>query len=159
MAGINALPRWDPSNPTTYRYDWKHYDPADYAAFKEARLAHNQKAMAEARARSKEVMKEVNRAIKEKLKEAKQLNKNGASREQIEQWAKAGKRLYADVPSSCFEQLSWRADPDGDGTEGTVTGTFYHGGALTYSGPLSLDEFMEATSGSLGEWYAETKPF
>jgi hypothetical protein len=105
-------------------------------------------------------MKEVNQAIKDKLKGAKQpTNKEGVDQEQIEQWAKSGKRLYADVPSDCFESLSWVADKDGDGTTGVVTGTFFHGGSLTYSGPLDLDDFIDASGGSLGEWYAETKPF
>ena len=44
MAGILALPRWDPSNlDKKYNYDWKNYDPKDYAKFKKARREADQK--------------------------------------------------------------------------------------------------------------------
>jgi len=162
MDGINNLPRWDPNNPTKYNYDWKNYDPADYAAFKAAQSAHDKKAMAEAKARSKEVMKDVRKAIEEKLNEAKQQQKQKqkeeVSRDQVHKWAKAGHVLYADVPSSAFQELKFIPDKD-DPTTGTVVGTFWRGGSLTYSGPLDLDEFIDATAGSLGQWYNETQPF
>lgn len=157
MDGINSLPRWDPSNPTKYNYDPSNYSAADYAEFKQAQLAAQTKQQAATRARSKQIMKEVNKAIADQLKEGRNGGKN-ASLAEVKAAAKAGKRLYANVPSDCFEELSWVADKD-DPTTGTVTGTFYHGGALTYSGPLDLDDFIDACSGSLGEWYNAEKPF
>lgn len=160
MAGINNLPRWDASNPTTYRYDPKNYNAADYAQFKQARLDQQTKQQAATRARSKQIAKEVNQTIKDAIKGGKKEanNKKGASRDQIKQWAKAGHVLYADVPSDCFQELKFIPDKD-DPSTGEVVGTFWHGGSLTYSGPLDLDEFLDATSGSLGEWYNATLPF
>jgi hypothetical protein len=161
MAGINALPKWDPSNVAAgYRYDWRNYDPADYAAFKAAQNAHDKKAMADAKARSKQVMKEVNKTIADKLKDAKQSNRQkAASRDQVKAWAKAGHTLYADIPSTCFEELKFIPDKD-DPSVGTIVGTFFHGGSLTYSGDADLEEFLDAVaSGSLGEAYADAKWF
>jgi len=77
-----------------------------------------------------------------------------SSRDQVEQWAKSGHRLYADVPSECFAELSWKADPDGDGTDGTVHAEFNkrnpNGG---YDYDVDLDTFMAWTSDSLGEFF------
>jgi hypothetical protein len=45
MAGINALPRWDPNNlDKGCRYDWRDYNPQDYQRFKEARRERNKSA-------------------------------------------------------------------------------------------------------------------
>jgi len=159
MDGINALPKWDRSNPTTYSYDPANYSAADYAEFKQARLDAQTKRQAAAKARSKEVMKEVNQAIKDKLKEAKQGTQKAVSRDQVKQWAKAGHTLYAAIPSSCFEELKFVPNKD-DPETGEIVGTFYHGGSLTYSGPADLEDFMDAVAGgSLGEAYANAKWF
>lgn len=157
LDGINSLPRWDPNNPTKYAYDWRNYDASDYAAFKQARLDAEAKRAAAAKARSKEVLKEANKAIRDKIKETKHGGKN-ASLAEVKSAAKAGKRLYANVDSTCFDELSWVADKDGDGTTGTITGWFHHSPG-PYSGPCDLDEFIDACSGSLGEAYADYKWF
>ena len=159
MDGLNSLPRWDPSNPTTYSYNPQNYNPSDYAAFKEARQAFGKQQSKATAERNKQIFKEANKAINDKLKEELQPKTKAASRNQVKEWAKAGHTLYADIPSSCFEELKFIPDKD-DPTTGTVVGTFYRGGAITYDGPLDLDDFLDATSGdSLGEWYNDTKPF
>ncbi len=157
--GIDRLPRWDPSNPTRYNYDSRSYDPQDYQAFKEARQKFGQQQLKAARARTKEVTKEVNKAIRDVTKGEvkKQAQKESPSRSQINAAAKAGKKIYASQPSECFASLYWQANKDGGGT---VTGEFYHGGSLIYSGDMELDEFLDfASSVSLGKWYNENQPF
>ena len=71
MAGINALPRWDPSNPTKYAYDPKNYNAADYEAFKQARQTFGQQQMKATAERNKQIMKDVNKTIKDKFNEEK----------------------------------------------------------------------------------------
>jgi hypothetical protein len=148
MDGINALPRWDPSNPTKYAYDAKNYNAADYEAFKQARLAFTQQRTNAAAERNKQVMKEANQAIKDKLKEEKQKGsgQKRLSLDQIKTAAKAGKTIWADAASECFAELSWRngiahaefnkRNPDGG-----------------YDYEVDLETFLEWASDSLGEFF------
>jgi hypothetical protein len=144
MSGILALPRWDPANPTAYRYDPANYNAADYAAFKAARQAFGQQQLKTAQARSKEVAKEANKAIKQTISD--EQKKQGPTRSEIQKAAKAGKTLYANTPSTCFASLSWR--------KGVATAEFYRGGAIVYDYEMSLDEFLDwAQDESLGEFF------
>ena len=157
MDGINALPRWDPSNPTKYNYDQFNYDPADYLAFKNARQAFGQQQLKSALTRSQQIIKDANKVISDKTKSEKQKLASGQQRltlDQIKAFGKAGKTIYADAASECFESLSWRADPDGDGTDGTAHAVFNKrdpGGGYDYD--VDLDTFLEWTSDSLGEFF------
>ena len=73
--------------------------------------------------------------------------------------APKGSTIEATTPSTCLASLSWQADEDGDGNDGTVTYEFYRGGSLVYEDDCTLDEFLEwAESDSLGqtgnaEWF------
>jgi len=73
--------------------------------------------------------------------------------------APKGSTIESTTPSTCLVSLSWKADPDGDGTDGTVTYEFYRGGSLVYTDDATLDEFLSwAESDSLGktgnaEWF------
>jgi hypothetical protein len=162
MSGINALPKWDPNNLSAgYRYDPTNYDRADYAKFKEARATRDkaanktsQKNLKDAQARFKT---EFSKAVKGKV--GGELKK-GPARDQINKAAKAGHVLEADQPSSAFSSVTWRAT-SADGQEGIVTGTFWRGGSLVYSGEMSLDDFLDGfgSTDSLGGEYNDTKPF
>jgi hypothetical protein len=157
MAGINALPRWDPTNPTTYNYDWRNYDAADYAKFKEARQASGQQQLKAAVARNKQIMKDVSKTINDKFTEEKKKLASGQKKltlGEIKKAAKAGKHIYADAASECFYSLSWHADPDGDGTDGTAHAVFNKrdpGDGYDYD--VDLDTFLDWASDSLGEFF------
>jgi hypothetical protein len=157
MAGINALPRWDPSNPTKYSYDPKNYNPADYQAFKEARQKFGQQQIKATAERNKQIMRDVNKTIKDKFNEEKKKLASGQKRltlDQIKKAARGGKRIFADAASECFAELSWRADPDGDGTDGTAHAVFNKrdsGGGYDYD--VDLDTFLDWCSDSLGQFF------
>jgi hypothetical protein len=147
MAGINGLPKWNPANPTMYTYDPANYDPADYAAFKAARLAKPNGTTA----RKKATTEMVSRTLKENYRKRNE-GKKQLTADEINAAAKAGHKLRADLPSTCFESVTWK--------DGIVTGTFYRGGSIVYDGEMSLDEFQDfASSDSLGQWYNANKPF
>lgn len=155
MAGINALPRWDPNAPTKYNYDSSNYDPQDYAKFKQARQAYGAEQIKTQAARSKQLMKEINNSIKDKFTEEKKKLSGGKNltRADVNAAAKSGKTIYANVASECFESLSWRADKD-DPTMGTAHAEFNKrnpdGG---YDYDVDLDTFLEWCSDSLGEFF------
>jgi hypothetical protein len=157
MAGMNSLPRWDPSNPTAYRYDAANYNAADYAKFKEARQAFGQQQMKATAERNKQIFKDVNKTIKDKFNEEKKKLTSGQkqlTRGEIKSAVKAGKKIYADRASECFYSLSWRADPDGDGTDGTAHAVFNHrdpGDGYDYD--IDLDTFLDWASDSLGQFF------
>jgi hypothetical protein len=149
MDGINALPRWNPSNPTTYNYSPTNYNAADYAAFKEARLAFTQQRTNAAAERYKQVMKEASQAIKNKFNEEKKKLASGKKRltlDQIKTAAKAGKTIYADAASECFSELSWR-----DGIAHAEFNKRNPDGGYDYE--VDLDTFLEWASDSLGEFF------
>jgi hypothetical protein len=163
MQGIDsAVPKWDRSNPTKYSYDPMNYSASDYAEFSQARLDAQTKQQKKTAADAKRIAKENEKWLNDFLnKEAKKLqtNKDKVDRDQVEAWVKAGYTLYADIPSSCFEELKFIPDKD-DPSTGTMVGTFYHGGSLTYSGEADLFDFLDAVEGgSLGEAYAAGKWF
>jgi ABC-type uncharacterized transport system substrate-binding protein len=144
MDGINALPRWDPSNPTKYSYDPTNYNAADYEAFKQARLAFGQQQMKATAARNEKIFKEANKVLRDAINN--ELKKQGPTRGEIQKAAKAGKRLIANTPSSCFASLEWH--------KGIATAEFYRGGQIVYDYPMSLDEFLDwAQDDSLGEYF------
>jgi hypothetical protein len=157
MAGINALPKWDPSNPTTYSYDSANYNAADYAKFKEARQAFGQQQLKAATERNKQIMKDASKAIKDKFNEEKKKLASGQKRlslAQIKAAVKAGKTIYADAASECFYSLSFRADRDGDGEDGTAHAVFNKrdpGDGYDYD--VDLDTFLSWSSDSLGEFF------
>lgn len=172
MAGINALPRWDRSNPTTYSYDPSNYDRNDYAAFKQARMQRELETnpyMQNLTAKQKQdyldgkpvklgdpfkelnkkLNREINQAIQEKVNEALGKGKHGGkiakTKSEVRKAAAAGETLYANVDSTCFSELSW--------TDGVATGTFWGPKAGTWDWPCDLETFIEWTSGSLGEFF------
>jgi hypothetical protein len=157
MDGINALPRWDPSNPTKYNYDPKNYNAADYAAFKQARQTFGEQQIKATAERNKQIMRDVNKTIKDKFNEEKKKLASGQkqlTRGQIKSAVKAGKTIYADVASECFASLSFRADPDGDGQDGTAHAVFNKrdpGDGYDYD--IDLDTFLEWASDSLGQFF------
>ena len=83
---------------------------------------------------------------------------NDKVREELGNMVKVGDTLSIDKPSTCFASVEFEViDEDGNGI---ATGTFHRGGSLVYSGPMSIDEFLEwSDSESLGGYYNETKPF
>jgi hypothetical protein len=174
MAGINALPRWDRSNPTTYNYDPSvPYDRSDYAAFKRARMERElqtnpylQNLTAKQRQdfldgkkvpRGGDVFKQLNRELGNLNK---QINKNihasedkgkkGPSLSGVKKAAKAGQTLYASAPSTCFSEASW--------TEGVASLTFANKTQGTWDIEMTLSEWIDFCTGSLGQnfnadWY------
>jgi hypothetical protein len=75
------------------------------------------------------------------------------TRDQIKTAVKSGKTLYADAASDCFSDLSWRPDPD-DPTTGTAIANFNkRNGAGDWEYDVDLDDFLDWTSGSLGEFF------
>ncbi len=142
-----ALPRWDSSNPTTYRYDWKNYDPQDYAKFKEARQAADQRRQDKAERDLAKTMKDVGQSIKDKIKE------------ELGDAVKPGDVLTIDKPSTCFKSVSWEAtgEEDDDGEiEGVATGIFHRGGALVYDYQMTLSDFLDwSADESTGSYFNE----
>lgn len=151
MDGINSLPRWDPSNPTTYNYDWRTYDRADYAKFKQARLDFIAKRDA-GKPSLEQAMKNLNQTIKQtigdKLAEEMGEKKKKPNLSEIRKAAKEGKMLSASLPSTCFSELTWQ--------DGIATGTFINKTAGDWSWECDLETFIEwVQSGSLGEFFNE----
>jgi hypothetical protein len=156
LDGINSLvPRWDPSNPTKYNYDPKNYNAADYAQFKEARAKFGQQQLKDERASLRETTKNLNKTINDFLKdEFKKQNeseskKNQLTRGQIKAAVAAGKTIWIDRPSTCFESVGFQKD------SGAIA-TFWRGGDLTYTYPdVGIDEFLDgwASASSLGGFF------
>jgi hypothetical protein len=143
MAGMNSLPRWDPSNPTKYSYDPKNYNPADYAAFKEARQKFGQQQIKATAERNKQIMRDANKAIKDTIN--RELKKIGPTRGQILTAAKSGKRLVASTPSECFSEVSW--------SRGVCTMEFARDGYVLEE-PMDVEDFLDfAQADSLGKFY------
>jgi hypothetical protein len=153
MQGVeNAVPKWDASNPTSYNYDPKNYDPADYAKFKEARREANLKRQAKAERDLQKAMKDAAKAVNDKVKE------------ELTKAVQPGDVLTIDKPSTCFALVEWQAtgesDDESDDIEGVVTGTFHRGGKITYDGQMMLTEFLDwSADESVGSWYNDQKPF
>jgi hypothetical protein len=148
--GIDSLPRYVRDPVRT---------PAEQLALSNQIQAAREQAMREKYGPAKLLSRDLSKDIKREMQRHAP-GKKAANLDEVRKAAKSGKRLFADVSSTCFESLSWVADPDGDGSSGTITGTFYHGpGDATYSGPCDLEDFIDATSGSLGEAYAAEKWF
>jgi hypothetical protein len=142
MAGIKGLPKWNPANPTSYSYDPTNYDPADYAAFKAARLAKQGSAKT---ARKNAIQEMVRSRLKENFVKRQQ-GKKQMSRADIDKAVKAHKTLHAELPSTCFASLTFK--------DGIATAKFYRGGAVVYEYPMELDDFLDwAKSDSLGEFF------
>jgi len=55
--------------------------------------------------------------------------------------------------STCFESISWKAYPDGDGTDGEVTATFWRGGDVVYTYDLDRDSFIDWCESSWGGYF------
>jgi hypothetical protein len=67
---------------------------------------------------------------------------------------KKGQTLHGTgYDSSCFETISWKAYPGGDGQSGELTATFWRGGDLTYTFDLDRDSFVDMCSGSWGGYF------
>jgi hypothetical protein len=123
MAGINALPRWDPNNlDKGYNYDWKNYDPNDYAKFKAARAARDKAKVAKDKADLKQVRRDVAQVISDKVSEVTKTPKRH--------------RLVWGGDSDCFADLEYSA------SDGGVWATFYRGGDTPdpYFYPMSREE-------------------
>jgi hypothetical protein len=151
----SSAPKWDQASPTKYAYDPKNYDPADYAKFKAARLAADPidknaknpfgKKGTIAQKFNAEFSKARTQAIVDKhLQEFRDKGKKHPSRAEIDTAARSGKTLTADVPSTCLASLSWH--------KGVATAEFYRGGEIVYDYPMSLEEFLDWSSDSLGEY-------
>lgn len=143
MKGIDSLPKWDRANPTTYNYVWNDYDPADYAKFKEARLAAHPVSTDWRNPFGKEgtLAKSINKQLAGfEAYRQKQVNQAVADA------APKHARLIADgEDSTCLERLTWK--------DGIATATFFRGGQITYDYPMSRDQFVEWVSfGSLGRY-------
>jgi hypothetical protein len=136
MAGINSLPKWDPNNPTTYRYDWKNYDPRDYEKFKQARIAFDKKRQAESQKRLQETMQNAIKSITDKVKS----ERNNLTRNHVPVW---------DGESECFADLQYSKE------DGGVWAWFYRGGQTPapYFYALSEAEAREWFDGSAGGWF------
>ena len=136
MDGINALPKWDRNNPTSYSYDPANYNAADYAAFKQARMDLRAKQFANAKAKLAQTLDKANKDF-EKMVERDQAKAAGK-----------GATLHADLPSSVFASLSWK--------DGVATAEFFRGGAITYDYEMEKDDFLDwALSDSLGKYFNE----
>jgi hypothetical protein len=152
---INELvPRWDESRPTKYNYDPNvPYDRADYERFRKARQEYDQKRQKQAERELRDAMKDVSRAIMEKMDE--ELEKVGIPREARE----GGGVLEVDcADSKCFSSVTWEPDED-DPETGVVTGVFRRDNS-EYSGDMLLEDFLDfAADSSPGGYYNSTKPF
>jgi hypothetical protein len=99
----------------------------------------------------------VNKTINDKFNAEKKKLASGKKQltlGEIRTAAKRGKTIYADAASECFYSLSWRADSDGDGTDGTAHAVFNKrdpGDGYDYD--VDLDTFLDWTSDSLGEFF------
>ena len=144
--GIDALPRYvrDPVRTPAERLALNNQ-------IESARMDAMRAKYGPAKLLSRDLTKDVTNVTKGRTK--------ATSLDQIKKAVQAGKVLHADIPSTCFSDLAFYPDPD-DPTTGTIVGTFYHGGSLTYEGDADLDEFLDAVaSGSLGGAYADDKWF
>jgi hypothetical protein len=68
------------------------------------------------------------------------------TRDEIDRAAKQGKTLVSTLPSSAFNEVSWR--------KGIVTAEFWNG--YVYSAPMSKEDFLDWAGGgadSLGKYY------
>lgn len=147
MAGMDALPKWDPNNlGAGYRYTPGNYDPQDYQRFKEARLAATERRAAASEKALKKTLADFQKFLDNEVKNAGKAmgEKQGPTRRQIKDAVAAGKTLWADTPSTCFASLSY--------SDGVAVAEFARGGTYTY--PMELDEFLEwAQADSLGEYF------
>lgn len=150
MKGINALPKWDPSNPTKYTYDPANYDRTDYAKFKEARVAHDKAARKESlkrlKAAQKQFAKDFRQAVMDKTKEAARIK--GPTRTEIDNAVREGRTLVATIPSSCFSEVYYE--------DGVCTAVFARDGYV-WEEEMPLDDFLDLVAGpSIGQtWNAE----
>lgn len=130
MDGINKLPRWDPNNPTKYNYDPSNYDRADYAAFKQARLAAQSKQSKTSfdqlsKKLSKGLQKSIQEIIKDKVREA-----PGRKTRKLR-----GGYLQADTSGSvCFDNLVYSK------ADGGVFADFANPTVGTWFFPMDEDE-------------------
>jgi len=141
MKGLLNLPK--------FNYDPKNYDPAAYAAFKQTQLAAQTTRQAQTAARSKALQKEIEKTLSDARKGAMQSGKKAMSRDEVTKAAKSGKRLYADVPSDCFDELSW-SSKDGGTAHAEFAKRNPDGG---YDYDCDLDTFLAWCSDSLGEFF------
>jgi hypothetical protein len=142
LDGINqVVPRWNPDQlDKGYNYDPKNYDREDYARFKEARQQRDQARQAKAERDLAKATKDAGKVVSDRARE--ELGRN----------VREGDVLSIDKPSTCFASVEWEAT-DNEGN-GTCTGTFHRGGAKTYSGPMTLDEFLDwSDDESVGGFY------
>jgi hypothetical protein len=123
MKGLNALPRWDPSDPTKYNYDPKNYDPNDYAKFKQARAERDQQRQVKDKAVMKKALQNAAQAIHDKANEI----QGKPKRPRPVEWA---------GDSECFADLEYSA------ADGGVWATFNRGGQTPapYFYPMSKAE-------------------
>jgi hypothetical protein len=149
MAGINGLPKWDRSNPTSYSYDPTNYDASDYAEFKQARIDAQKEQLKASAARNKQIMKDASQAIQDTLTGEKKKLASGQKRlslDEIKAAGRAGKTIYADAASDCFYSLSWK-----DGVAHAEFNKRNPDGGYDYD--VDLDTFLDWTTGSLGEFF------
>jgi hypothetical protein len=106
---------------------------------------------------SNQIMRDVNKTINDKRNEEKRKLTSGQkrlTRDEIKTAVKAGKKIYADAASDCFYSLSWRADPNGDGTEGTAHAVFNkRDSGEGYDYDVDIDTFLDWASDSLGQFF------
>lgn len=155
MDGINALPKWDPSNPLTYRYDPSNYDRADYAKFKQARLDFIKKRDT-GKPSLEQAMKNLNRTIKQtigdKIAEQVGLTKKQPTKSQMQKALANGGELHAVTPSDCFSDLYAIADDDG---MVLVTAVFANPTRGEWQYSMSLDDFLDWANDDLGVAFNE----
>jgi hypothetical protein len=104
---------------------------------------------------SKQIQEQVSKTVSNKFNEEKRKLASGhkrLTRDEIKNAAKAGKTLFADVPSECFSEVYWEATDD-DGQDGICTMEFARDGYVLDES-MSLEEFLQfASESSLGRYY------
>ena len=136
MAGIDSLPKWDPSNLAAgYRYVPGSYDPADYQQFKQARLAAQAKQKQPTNADlSKSLSKQISQAIASKAPQVRKKRHSGD--------------LDADTSDSmCFDDLFYSA------SDGGVWASFIGPTAGYWFYPLTRAEAETWFSDDLGRYF------
>jgi hypothetical protein len=106
---------------------------------------------------SQQISRDVNKTINDKRNEEKKKLASGQkrlTRDEIKTAVKSGKTIWADAASDCFYSLSWRPDPDGDGTEGTAHAVFNkRDSGEGYDYDVDIDTFLDWASDSLGQFF------
>jgi hypothetical protein len=133
MAGINALPKWDPANlDKGYSYDPKNYSSKDYNLYKVARTTRDQQRVAKDQRDFQQAMKSAAKVVREKVSSLRGQNRD----------------LEWDGDSTVFADLYYDAEAGG------VWASFFRGGQLEYFYDMDRETAREfLTADSAGEFF------